>query len=103
MLSLCHVFSVDIAGMVEYVKKSETGKNEGLHRILNRLVDGISNITDTNFEPRLVLRCFRYNQVQRKDTLTQRSCQFCCRDPVYTIHIHTLHSHHHCNARFQLE
>jgi hypothetical protein len=66
---LCHVMPVNVAGMVEYVKKSETSKNEGLHRILNRLVEGISNITDTNFEPRLMLRGFRFNQVHWSNTV----------------------------------
>jgi hypothetical protein len=46
-------------GMPHYSKKSESARNEGLHRIINRLVEGISYSTAENFEPRLLLRLYR--------------------------------------------
>ena len=60
-------------GLPTWRKKSESTKNESLHRTLNSLTNGITNIHVDNFAQRLKIRIHRYNaEVDRK--FENRNC-----------------------------
>jgi hypothetical protein len=59
-------------GLSRHYSRSQTTKNETLHRLLNRLVEGISNITPELLGARIKLRIYQYND-DRDVTLGRRS------------------------------